>query len=81
MSIKDLVPRFGRESAPARREDVDPFRDFRREMNRLFGEFFGDYPLAEAFYEQELSLPLYPDLTDEEVEKVIVAVTQCIKSV
>lgn len=41
----------------------------------------GDYPLAEAFYEQELSLPLYPDLTDEEVEKVIVAVTQCIKSV
>ena len=47
MSIKDLVPRFGRESAPARREDVDPFRDFRREMNRLFGEFFGDYSLAE----------------------------------
>ena len=24
MSIKDLVPRFGRESAPARREDVRP---------------------------------------------------------
>ena len=46
MSIKDLVPRFGRESAPARREDVDPFRDFQREMNRLFGEFFGDYPPA-----------------------------------
>ena len=47
MSIKDLVPRFGREQAPARREDVDPFLDFRREMNRLFGEFFGDFPLAE----------------------------------
>jgi HSP20 family protein len=46
MSIKDLVPRFGRQQTPARREDVDPFRDFQREMNRLFGEFFGDYPLA-----------------------------------
>ena len=47
MSIKDLVPRFGRDQAPARREEADPFRDFQREMNRLFGEFFGDYPLAE----------------------------------
>lgn len=47
MSIKDLVPRFGRESAPARRAEVDPFRDFQREMNRLFGEFFGESALAE----------------------------------
>ena len=42
MSIKDLVPRFGRESSLARREEADPFRDFQREMNRLFGEFFGE---------------------------------------
>ena len=47
MSIKDLVPRFGREAAPARRAEVDPFRDFQREMNRLFGEFFGENALAE----------------------------------
>lgn len=40
----------------------------------------GDYPLAEAFYEQELSLPLYPDLTVDEVEKVIAAVFKCTKS-
>lgn len=42
MSIKDLVPRFGRETAPARCAEVDPFRDLQREMNRLFGEFFDD---------------------------------------
>ena len=49
MSIKDLVPRFGRgKGLPARQEErADPFRDLQREMNRLFDEFFGDFPLAE----------------------------------
>lgn len=48
MSIKNLVPRFGRgrESSPARRDAADPFRDFQREMNRLFEDFFGEAPLA-----------------------------------
>jgi HSP20 family protein len=47
MSIKDLVPRIGRKPLPVRREDADPFRDFQRQMNRLFDEFFGEAPLAE----------------------------------
>ena len=47
MSIKDLVPRIGRKPLPARREEADPFRDFQRQMNRLFDDFFGGYPLAE----------------------------------
>ena len=47
MSIKDLVPRIGRKPLPARREEADPFRDFQRQMNRLFDEFFGEAPLAE----------------------------------
>ena len=47
MSIKDLVPRIGRKPLPARREEADPFRDFQRQMNRLFEDFFGGYPLAE----------------------------------
>ena len=46
MSIKDLVPRIGRKTLPVRQEDVDLFRDFQREMNRLFGEFFGEFPPA-----------------------------------
>lgn len=41
----------------------------------------GDFPEAEKFYEQELSLPLYPDLTDEDIKHVIGTVKKCIKSV
>jgi HSP20 family protein len=47
MSIKDLVPRFGRKPLPVRQADADPFRVFQRQMNHLFDDFFGDYPLAE----------------------------------
>lgn len=48
MAIRDLVPRIarGRDHAPARRADVDPFRGFQREMNRLFDDLFNDVPLA-----------------------------------
>lgn len=46
MSIKDLVPRIGRKPLPARREESDPFRDFQRQMNRLFADFFGETSLA-----------------------------------
>ena len=53
MSIKDLVPRIGRKPLPARREEADPFRDFQRQMNRLFDEFFGEAPLAERGREPE----------------------------
>ena len=28
-------------------------------------------PNAEAFYAEELSLPLFPDLTDDQVDQVI----------
>jgi dTDP-4-amino-4,6-dideoxygalactose transaminase len=31
----------------------------------------GDFPLAEAYYDQCLSLPMYPSLTDEEQQYVI----------
>ena len=30
----------------------------------------GDFPLAEKFYDRAVSIPIYPDLTDEEVDKV-----------
>jgi dTDP-4-amino-4,6-dideoxygalactose transaminase len=36
-----------------------------------FGYKVGDYPIAEEYYENCLSLPLYPSMTDKDVEYVI----------
>ena len=46
MAIKDLVPKFGRgrDNVPVRRREWDPFKDFQHEMNRLFDDFFTDFP-------------------------------------
>lgn len=38
----------------------------------------GDLPVAEAYYEQCITLPLYPTLTDEEQAFVIQQVMQCV---
>ena len=38
-----------------------------------YGFRLGDFPNAEAFYDAEVSLPLYPVMADEEVERVIEA--------
>jgi HSP20 family protein len=48
MAIKDLVPKVGhgREHLPVRHGEYEPFRDFQRQMNRLFDDFFGDFPIA-----------------------------------
>lgn len=35
------------------------------------GHQMGDYPIAEAYYEQCISLPMYPSLTDDEINYVI----------
>lgn len=43
-----------------------------------FGYKDGDYPIAEKYYEQELSLPLYPGLSDDDVNTVIKAVKEVI---
>ena len=31
----------------------------------------GDFPIAEKFYDQIVSIPLYPTLSDAELEKVV----------
>ena len=36
-----------------------------------FGFSSGDYPEAESFYMNEVSLPIYPDLTNDEHELII----------
>jgi len=43
------------------------------------GYRWGDYPQAEDHYKRVLSLPLYPGLSDEEVNKVIEAVKETLK--
>jgi perosamine synthetase len=45
---------------------------------RTYGYRLGKCPNAEAFYTRALSLPLFADMTDGDVEKVIKAV-QCLK--
>jgi len=38
---------------------------------RRYGYKRGDFPVTEHFYDRAISIPLYPSLTDEEVEKVV----------
>jgi HSP20 family protein len=66
MAIKDLVPRFGRgrDNAPARREEWDPFRDFQREMNRLFDDFWSDFPIAGRRGERALTSSVFSPRVD-----------------
>lgn len=42
-----------------------------------YGFKMGDFPIAEEFYEREVSIPMYPDLTSEDVE----CISSSIKSV
>lgn len=74
MSIKDLVPKFGRGrgNTPVRRGEYDPFRDFQREMNRLFDDFLGDFSLAPRWGEREPALAAFnPRVDVAETEKEV----------
>jgi HSP20 family protein len=68
MAIKDLVPKFRseREQMPARRGEWDPLHEFQRDMNRLFDDFFGDFPLARR-WEREAGA-LAPDMFSPAVD-------------
>ena len=37
---------------------------------RKMGFKEGDFPESEAYYKQAISIPCYPDLTDDQVEQV-----------
>jgi UDP-4-amino-4,6-dideoxy-N-acetyl-beta-L-altrosamine transaminase len=47
-----------------------PLQPYYRE---LYGHKPGDFPGAETYYAQALSLPMYPDLTDSDCQRVIEA--------
>ena len=40
-----------------------------------------DYPVAYSFYENEITLPLYSKLTDEEVDYIIEKFTKIIEQI
>ena len=40
-----------------------------------FGYKWGDYPIAESYYKKALSIPLYPKMTDDDVDYVIEKIT------
>ncbi|MBO8158625.1 DegT/DnrJ/EryC1/StrS family aminotransferase, partial [Thermosyntropha sp.] len=44
-----------------------------------FGYNWGDYPAAEDWYKRVLSLPIFPGMSDEEINRVIKAVREVIK--
>ncbi len=43
-----------------------------------FGYRVGDFPSAEAEYRRYLSLPLFPSMSDEQIEYVIASVQKCV---
>lgn len=45
---------------------------------KMFGYKKGDFPIAEAIYESEISLPLFPKMTDDEVNFVVKTVRDVI---
>jgi UDP-4-amino-4,6-dideoxy-N-acetyl-beta-L-altrosamine transaminase len=47
---------------------------------KKFGFKKGDFPNTESFFEKEISIPLYPRMTDEDVEDVISAINKIINS-
>jgi len=43
---------------------------------RSLGLHMGSFPLSEAAQEQALSLPMYPELQDEQVQEICQAINQ-----
>ncbi len=46
---------------------------------KTFGYAYGDYPVAEQYYEKTLSLPLYPLMSDQDVDLVVRSVKEVIE--
>ena len=44
-----------------------------------YGYKTGDYPIAEEYYEKTLSLPLYPALSGDDIQKVIDTIKELIQ--
>ena len=49
-------------------------------FRKRYGYKRGDFPVAENYYDRAISIPLYPSLTDSEVNKIVDDITKYIKS-
>jgi dTDP-4-amino-4,6-dideoxygalactose transaminase len=47
-----------------------------------YRELYGEQPLpgADAYYARALSLPLFPEMTDADVDRVVAALSDCLSS-
>ena len=52
---------------------------FHRYFRELFGDQDGRYPIAEWIYHREITLPIYPRMSDQDVSDVIEAVDDVFK--
>ena len=57
-----------------RRRDAELYRY----VFEKFGYKKGDFPITERYYERAITLPLFPKMTDKDVNKVIKAVKKII---
>ncbi|MBI1938244.1 MAG: UDP-4-amino-4,6-dideoxy-N-acetyl-beta-L-altrosamine transaminase [Ignavibacteriales bacterium] len=46
---------------------------------KKFGFKPGDFPVSEKFYEQEISIPMYPTLTNEDLEYITAAIIETVE--
>lgn len=49
------------------------------DLNQRFGFAPGDFLAAELHYQQALSIPLYPAMSDEDADRVIAALRQVVR--
>ncbi len=66
MTIQSLVKRIkgGREDLPVRRGAYDPFRGFQRDMNSLFEDFLGEFPIEKYGMGRDLAASNFSPLMD-----------------
>ncbi|MFO7937761.1 MAG: Hsp20/alpha crystallin family protein [Kiritimatiellia bacterium] len=74
MAMNNLLTKFrGRNDLPARRAEWEPFRGFQSEMNRLFDDFFGDFPLEPGWYGgADQAVAFSPEVDLSETDKDII---------
>lgn len=72
MTFKDIIP-FGKKSVPVRREEGSPLLDLRREMNRLFDDFFRGFSPLEPVTGYSGAFAPRMDVTETDKELTIKA--------
>lgn len=74
MAINNLLTKFrGRNDVPVHRGELDPFRGFQGEMNRLFDDFFEGFSMMPSLYGAEGQSAMFsPGVDLSETDKDVV---------